>query len=435
MIDSGAWQANVLALTVSPTPARVFDQPPQQTSVNPGHLGKLFRFRTFFRPIFGKNDCSPTNKDIGASGVPLVLPSPPSGQAVASMSHATRNPILLSTLLGMLGFASIASPSITAQSPSNSGSSSNSATQLGQNPTAVPEIAANDLPTKEPTKFLRMQYRGKEPISLETANTSYTNAQGLRVDLIGAIHVGEKSYYQKLNRQFDDYDVVLYELVAEEGTVIPKNAKREGASNPVSFLQGSMQSMLGLESQLEQIDYTRSTFVRADMTPAQIAERMKERGDTAVTVALSAMADILREANLRSQQGEASSQANQAMQELSLMDLFGDSKKLKQMMASQFVTTGSLDQSLGKTLNQMLILDRNAEALKGLTKQIAAGKKKIAIFYGAAHLPDFEKHLLDEFGLRRDSQEWVVAWDLQRGKGMDLESPMKLLETLFGAIE
>ncbi len=169
------------------------------------------------------------------------------------------------------------------------------------------EVVAEDGGTQpaKPSQFLRLNRKGSQPISLDTAITSYRNDAGLQVDLVGAIHVGERSYYEKLNQRFDSYEVVLYELVAPEGTVIPRGGKREGASNPISMLQGSMQSLLGLESQLEQIDYTRKTLVRADMTPEQIATRMKERGDTALTITLSAMADILREQNLASQTSES----------------------------------------------------------------------------------------------------------------------------------
>ena len=45
-----------------------------------------------------------------------------------------------------------------------------------------------------------------------------------------------------------------------------------------------------------------------------------------------------------------------------------------------------------------LISGRNKVALDVLRKEIAAGKKKIAIFYGAGHMPDFQKRLRDDFG-------------------------------------
>ena len=49
-------------------------------------------------------------------------------------------------------------------------------------------------------------------------------------------------------------------------------------------------------------------------------------------------------------------------------------------------------------------------------QQIAAGKKKIAIFYGSAHMPDFESRLLQNFGMQRQSVLWLDAWDLTSAK-------------------
>jgi hypothetical protein len=43
---------------------------------------------------------------------------------------------------------------------------------------------------------------------------------------------------------------------------------------------------------------------------------------------------------------------------------------------------------------------------------LAAGKKKIAIFYGAAHMPDFDKRLKEDFGMKRTTSEWINAWNL-----------------------
>jgi hypothetical protein len=289
---------------------------------------------------------------------------------------------------------------------------------------------SDSLSTSETsTKFIRLTKENDQPKSLDTAVTSYRadSPEGVTVDLIGAVHVGERSYYSKLNKQFDQYDVLLYELVAPEGTVIPKGGHREG-TNPVAFLQDSMKTFLGLESQLELVDYTKANFVRADMTPEQIGEKMEQRGDTALTVALSAFADIMREQNLAAKRLEG---MENPLEDLGIFDLLEDPVKAKQALAWQFTESGMLDQGLGKTLNQMLIVDRNAEALKQLQKQIAAGKKKIGIFYGAAHLPDFEKHLISDFGLKRSNQEWIAAWDLTRSSRKPTPNPLKLLESLF----
>ncbi len=283
------------------------------------------------------------------------------------------------------------------------------------------------------TKFIRITKENDQPKSLDTAVTTYRaeSAEGVTVDLIGAVHVGERSYYHKLNKQFEQYDVLLYELVAPEGTVIPRGGHREG-TNPVAFLQDSMKTFLGLESQLELVDYTKANLVRADMTPEQIGDKMEQRGDTALTVALSAFADILREQNMAAKRLEG---IENPLEDLGIFDLLEDPVKAKQVLAWQFTESGMLDQGLGKTLNQMLVVDRNAEALKQLQKQIAAGKKKIGIFYGAAHLPDFEQHLVSDFGLKKSDQSWLVAWDLTRSSRKPTPNPLKLLESFLNPKE
>ncbi len=127
----------------------------------------------------------------------------------------------------------------------------------------------------EAPKFLRYVESAGRPKALEVAVVRYESPSvaGAEVDLVSAVHIGEQSYYNELNELFDKYDVVLYELVAEEGTVIPKGGKREGAQHPVSMLQDSARQFLGLKSQLAEIDYTKKHFLRADMTPQQIAAR------------------------------------------------------------------------------------------------------------------------------------------------------------------
>ncbi len=48
-----------------------------------------------------------------------------------------------------------------------------------------------------------------------------------------------------------------------------------------------------------------------------------------------------------------------------------------------------------------------------LAQEIKSGKKKLAIFYGAGHLADMEKHLEKDFGLKRDGVQWLEAWNLR----------------------
>ena len=80
-------------------------------------------------------------------------------------------------------------------------------------------------------------------------------------------------------------------------------------------------------------------------------------------------------------------------------------------MATQFDTEDP-ETGLGATINTILIADRNKAALQVLQKELVKGHKRIGIFYGAAHMPDFEKRLRLEYGFKQKSHLWVTAWDL-----------------------
>jgi len=266
--------------------------------------------------------------------------------------------------------------------------------------------------------FLRLQRDDKKkPTTLQTAVTRFVKGKGderVVVDLVSAVHVADRGYYEQLNKLFTEYDVVLYELVAPKG-MRPVMGQQRDASNPISFLQDSMKSMLNLESQTELVNYRKRNFVHADMTPTEISKKMEERGDTGLTVMMDVMSDMMKQMNKMQSDPNFASQA----QEVDLMSLlFADDsdQKMKLMMAEQFVAQGSLDQGLGKTLNRMLIKDRNETAMKVFEKEMTKGHKKIAIFYGAAHMPDFQTRLLKEQGMRFKRNKWMTAWDLSKTK-------------------
>lgn len=269
----------------------------------------------------------------------------------------------------------------------------------------------------QPTEFLRVTMsESGEPESLQTAITRYRPAQGdLVVDLIGAVHIGEAAYYERLNEQFKNYDVVLYELVAPRGTRIPAGGKKEsqGPLDLVSWMQQQAKHSLGLESQLEKIDYQPRNFIHADLSPTDMGKRMQDRGESPLTLGLSAMAEIMRQQNRAADSPELQQMASE-LSGTSLFELMNDPLKLKRLMASQFSRPGALESGLGESLNQLLVADRNQEAMRVLNRQIAEGKQKIAIFYGAAHMPDFESRLKTELGMSPTRQVWIDAWDLTR---------------------
>lgn len=260
-----------------------------------------------------------------------------------------------------------------------------------------------------------------EVISLDTGIVRYeytaaptttpSEAQKVTVDLIGVIHIGDRAYYNGLNKLFANYDSLCYELVAKKGTVIPKGGRKEANDNPLAMIQKLAKSLLQLEHQLDVVDYTKKNFVHADMSPEQMAAVMAERGDNQMTVALGVFADVIRKQNLQQQNLASAPQPK----ELTLEELFGllldpaGPKKIKRSLARQFDDPNAA--SFGPTVEQLLITDRNAEAMKVVQEQIDKGDTSIGLFYGAAHMPDFHRRLL-KMGFRPVKIGYITAWDL-----------------------
>ena len=228
-------------------------------------------------------------------------------------------------------------------------------------PAIQPAVESATEPVAKPDPFIRiLRDEDGNATALQTATAHYVSegAGGATVDLIGAVHIGDKEYYEALNKQFTEYEVLLYELVAERGTRVPKGGgERNG--NPLMMVHSMAQSVLGLESQMEHVDYTKDNFVHADMTPGEMAAAMKERGDTPLTFALSAFTEAMREQNRRALAAEKEGAPADPLAEVDILSMLTDKNagsKLKVTMAEQFGATGSLDSALGSTMNQAILL-------------------------------------------------------------------------------
>lgn len=284
---------------------------------------------------------------------------------------------------------------------------------------AATEAATDDQPAPAGQKFLRITRDDEdEPVSLDTAIVHYVSTdpqhKELSVDLIGVIHIGEKDYYDQLNKELAKYDVVLYELVAPEGTKVTKGESR--GAHPISALQGGMKSMLELELQLDHIDYQPENFVHADMTPEGFSKSMEDRGENMLTMFFRMLGQSIAQQSRMQARQQASPagrrNANDADMLLALFDR-NRSHKLKQLMAAQFEDLEGAMGMFNGPDGSTIITERNKVALEGLKKQIDGGKRKLAVFYGAGHMPDMEQRLLADFSLERDSERWLPAWQLQ----------------------
>ncbi len=269
-------------------------------------------------------------------------------------------------------------------------------------------LAALSAQAQEPTDFIRY-VEDEESDSLQTAVVTYESPQKVRVDLVGAIHIADKPYFDTLNERFKGYDVVLYELVG------PPMHQREKAQPPkdaqnlawVGQLQTMMKSTLKLHGQLECIDYKAKNFVHADMDMTQFTKTQEVKKESFLTLYLRA-AQAQKSAN--DEKGVDSDAAGLVML-LKLLTSKDSSTGLKRMIAEQFDSVEDIMAGVESGGGTVLVGERNRVALEVMDRQITAGKKRLAVFYGAAHLADMEERLIKK-GFKPVKTEWLKAWTL-----------------------
>jgi hypothetical protein len=283
-----------------------------------------------------------------------------------------------------------------------------------ETPTPQAEVEAVDTDAEESApeedRFLRLrEAEDGTVLAMETSIVRYVPVEGsdwdpeTTVDLISAIHIGEPTYYAQLNRIFRGYDSLLFELVTDspEAAAAPSSG---GGQHPVALMQMMMTNVLKLQYQLSGIDYGAENFVHADMTAEQFAQSMSDRNESFLKMFFQMMAQSMA----RQSADEGPSDIEFL---LALMKQDG-SLSLKRLLASEMRQAEEQLAFLQGPDGSTLLTERNKVALSVLRERLDEGETKLAIFYGAAHMADFEKRMADEFGLKPDKSVWLTAWDM-----------------------
>jgi hypothetical protein len=247
-----------------------------------------------------------------------------------------------------------------------------------------------------------------KPGRLDTSIVTYRNARGQEVDLISAVHVGSSSYYKTLNERFKTYDAVLYELILPDEMAGQRLPAQMSSGSGVSGMQGMLARSLGLVTQIDKIDYSAKNFVHADLTQSGLSQKMAERQENVMGYLMKAMMNSgsLDEGQLGVTEAELAQVDFTAV--LSGNATPKDRKVLRKLFASALASSGGLLSALGDTA---LIAERNKTALGVLERQTAKGNRRLAIFYGAAHMPDLSKRLKAS-GWNQSKTDWIQAWTL-----------------------
>ncbi|QOV88498.1 hypothetical protein [Humisphaera borealis] len=273
---------------------------------------------------------------------------------------------------------------------------------------ADPATKADRALDTEPAQWMRFTEDGKGNGKLEVGVGTYKNDAGVTVHLVGAVHVGDARYYADLDKLFESYDALLYEMVKPKGAGAPARGQKGGGSM-VSMFQRMLKDVLELDYQLDGIDYSKKNFVHADLDAEDFERLQEERGESIFGLMLQ---QFLRELS-KGADGKAAAKNQPGLMEI--IDAFNSDdrgKKLKLIMGRSF---GDMEEQIAGFQGTVLVTERNKKALAVLKDAIRSGKKNIGVFYGAAHMPDMEMRLA-LMGFKRTGMEYKIAWDISDPK-------------------
>lgn len=292
---------------------------------------------------------------------------------------------------------------------------------------AVPLLAqgGDDEALRTPSKFMRF-VKVDDGGHLDTAITVYEK-DGVKLWLFGAVHIADAACYATLNDRFTECDVLLYELVAPEDTR-PTKGRDEGF-NPVGLVQRGMKNALELAFQLDEIDYQASNFVHADMTPEEFADSMRERGESLLSILVDMMLSGMQPPASDDADGDDEGERAPAAPQFDLVKAFrsGEGRHLLRMMAAQQIEQAEV--LMARAGGSTLLEGRNEKCLQVLARELGKGRKRIGIYYGAAHMPHMEKRLVEDLGWKKVGQEWLVAWDCKKRPDVKFDRALYLLRT------
>jgi len=189
-------------------------------------------------------------------------------------------------------------------------------------------------------------------------------------------------------------------------------------------LYGDLASALGTSLQVRSIDYDRANWVPADLPMEELLDRLWKRGERSMTLEMLSSQDGLGQGIVRF-----------------LLSIVSKSPGFKKMVIEALGNAGEGAGRRGRSglgaVDERIILDeRNDAVIEKLRAVLAARNppKSVAIFYGAAHMGDFEQTLRKEFALEPAESYWFRAMAADEWNAKRIEARIKKLSEERDAI-
>lgn len=287
-------------------------------------------------------------------------------------------------------------------------------------PDSAQSRADGKIPAGKIPDYVRITENADHTL-MEVNVASFTLPDQRVVDLFGVVHLGDASYYQDVNERLGKYDAVLFELVGNPDALQKPEAAADADAvaaasdppprpHPLRGMQKGIGNLFKLEFQLEKIDYTRPNFIHADATAEEFAQMQADRGESMMKLLLKsfqlsgdpALTEKLKDAeNLGLADMVMLFYSQKTMQRIKV--IFA-----KVLAESEAIMDGGLLEK-----DNAIIAGRNEVALRKLETVLQdVSKKRIAIFYGAGHMPSMEQDLTNKLKATRKSETWLPAWTM-----------------------
>jgi hypothetical protein len=271
-----------------------------------------------------------------------------------------------------------------------------------------------------------------QPGVLETATSRFQKGSHI-INLVSVVHLGDLEYFKQLQQSLDQYNAVFYEMVGgpfteEKAKMAREAASPDGKMAQVQGLQQMAKKLLGLEFQLDRLNYRAPNFVHADLT----AEEMEEiSGDQDMISEMLARALQLVQSRQIPGLPASEEEVNQLFPKLFGAVMAGDSNQLKRTLGPILAEAELFMIQLEEGEGTVLITKRNQVVIEKVLASIKnrdQSAKNDAILFGAGHMPDLERRLT-ALGYNKLNTTWDAAWVVNPGQSTN-PNPLNLDEML-----
>ena len=277
------------------------------------------------------------------------------------------------------------------------------------------------------TVFLRATETQEKLSAIQTSSVEYrpVTGKGPGVWLVSVAHLGTPEYYAAIQKRLDAKTVVLFEGVGLEDQM----KAGPGAATHEAGIQKQLSNALGLVFQLDAIDYRRKHFVNSDLPFAGVEKEVRERTET--VEAPNETYQMLMGAIQGSPQTMdmlkpmmAFLTASPEMRETTRLLLIEVLSRAEEMVG--FAKSISPEM---KDIFDVLLTERNAIVIRDLKTQIAKRQpgENIAVFYGAAHMPELANRLREELHYAPAAQVWDTAFTADPKKSALPPAQLKMM--------